>query len=162
MFKIADLGTKLLICLVAGVITATAKAVWDRIPYQTISKARNRLLKGRWEGVSRPIDACAGIPTEFSITFDFKPGWWRTVRAESRFTSFDISRGVIINDYKGGFYQQRYLTLSYRKRDRGVTGFGAAILELSADGRTLEGRMLGYGSHIQSLFFSKVTLYKKS
>jgi hypothetical protein len=161
MFSISALGTTLVISLVAGAITATAKAVWDRIPYQTISKARNKLLKGRWEGLSRPIDAPAGIPTEFSITFDFTPGWWRTVRAESRFTSFDTSRGVIINDYKGGFYQQKYLALSYRKRDRGVTGFGAAIFELSADGRTLEGRMLGYGSHIQSLFFAKLTLRKK-
>jgi hypothetical protein len=162
MFNIADLGTKLLIGLVAAAITAAAKAVWDRIPYQTISKARNKMLKGRWEGFSRPVDAPAGFPTEIPITFEFTPGWWRTVRAESQFSSPDTSRGPVINDYRGGFYQQKYLTLSYRKRDRGVTGFGAVILELSADGRTLEGRILGYGSHTQSLFFANLTLQKKS
>jgi hypothetical protein len=159
---IADLGIKVAIGFAAIAVTATVKAVWDRIPYQTISKARNRMLKGRWEGVSRPIDAPPGVPSEVPITFEFTPGWWRTVRAESCFTSHDAGRGKVINDYRGGFYQQTYLTLLYRKRDRGVTGFGAAILELSADGRRLEGRILGYGSHIQGLFFAKLTLEKKS
>ena len=146
--------------LLGAAIFGLGKAILDRLPYQTISRSRFQALAGVWEGVSRPQDGHAGLPQEVPITFHLRPGWWRTVRGESHFTSPIKERGDIVNDYKGGFYQHKYLTLTYRKRDRCVTGFGMAILELGGDGCTLEGRLLGYGSHIDQLFFAKLTLHK--
>jgi hypothetical protein len=148
--------------LVGGAIAGIGRAFWDRIPYQTISHARAKALRGHWEGVVQELGNKASVaPSQVSISFEFKPGAWRRVGGKSTFASLVPERGQIINDYKGGFYQDQYLMMDYRKHDAGVTGFGAVILELSADSRTLEGYFVGYSSHNARLFVSDVTLHKK-
>jgi hypothetical protein len=154
-------ASEVIAALIGGGIVGVGKAVRDRIPYQTVSRARARALKGHWEGTVQPVDKSAGA-APLPISFTFSAVAWKRVRADSKFISPDPVRGEVINDYKGGFYQHRYLLMDYRKRDRGINGCGAVLLELSADSRTLKGYFLGYSSHQAKLFVSEVTLVKKA
>ena len=147
--------------LIAALIWAAFKLLGDRMPYQSIGRARCRALRGLWEGTIKPQDKMKGVPNEIQITFDIQPGWWKRVRAKSTFASFNSDRGEVKNIYKGGFFHHRYLLFEYCKAVPEVTGFGAMLLELSADTLHLTGRVVGLSSHSQKMFFSTVTLTKK-
>ncbi len=150
--------------LFAMAIGFSIRIIWEYFPYETITRARCKVLKGKWQGkiysIDIPAEAKSLVPPDFDINFQINSVFWKRVRAESQFASFQPDRGPIINDYKGGFYLDRYLILKYRKRDKYVTGFGAMILELSPCARKLSGKVIGYGSHIKDLFCSKIELVK--
>jgi hypothetical protein len=146
--------------LAAGLILAIGKMLRERMPYQTIGKRRYQTLKGTWKGVVTPQENQENFPENFEITFNFRPGWYRRVRATSVFTSFIKGRQSVENVYRGGFHDLNHLILHYQNRDRSVNAFGGVILQLSADRCRLEGKVIGFSSHSDRLFYSTIALSK--
>lgn len=147
--------------LIATMILMAISLARDRMQYQSIGRTHIRAFKGEWEGIVKPQEGIVDVPNEIPITFYIKPGWWKRVYATSSFNSLSPSRGKIINIYNGGFLHDRYLLLRYHNKDHDTIGFGATTLKLSADKQHLYGNIIGYSSHADKMFFSKIELKKK-
>ena len=62
---------------------------------------------------------------------------------------FDINGRHFKLDCKGGFYEDRILTLQYRNTESDVRQHGFIMVQLSANGRSLRGKFAGYGSEAE-------------
>ena len=60
----------------------------------------------------------------------------------------------------GGFIRENTLKVSYISSDKSFIYFGVSLLELSPDGRKLEGRVVGYGHLVNQMIAGKVKILK--
>lgn len=117
------------------------RQVWTSIPL-----GRRQALDGVWEGQIdlRPYPA-ARIELRLTVNkndingeavYSFSPSWWQVWRGGGK-------REVLIS---GSFRENRFVELNYKSKDETAIHFGSILLELRGDGRTLEGRWMGYSS----------------
>ena len=148
-----------LISAAIGTLAAFAwRAVRDRIPLYKLSPSRRKILRGKWTGVAKPIVPATGIPAEIPVEYEFDIGLFgRRITAVSHYLSLEDSERIA-DEHKGGFYQARFLMLSFCKQHRHVNGFGTIILELDDKAKHLTGYALGYGSEVHGLYLCEVLL----
>jgi hypothetical protein len=130
-------------------------------PY--ISHRNRQLVKGQWEG-KVSADAIPNIPPiEYRISARITASS-RVIRAEATLHSQFKGREITdVIDIFGTLAYDRFLKLEYRAKDRPeVIQFGYLILELSPNGRVLEGRFLSYSPHLQCIVYGYGELHKVS
>jgi len=113
---------------------------------------------GKWKGLVWP-QSVADVPVEIKVHFIFSEVTGKVFKGEMHFTSW-TERGIICNELIGGFRSENDLIFTYEKKQDGIVGWGEIILELSPDGRSLVGNVIGVSSHTGEHFNSKLHLIK--
>ena len=69
-----------------------------------------------------------------------------------------ITGNTIKLKFVGGFLYERFIKFDYSNPDESIIQFGNTILDLSADGKTLIGKFVGFGSITNQIVSGEVKL----
>ena len=105
---------------------------------------RRRALRGTWRGNLTQNTVPPDVLIK-DIEMICDPGR-RRIKG-TWFTHIQIGRDEMTLQYSliGGFYHDRFLKFDFRNDSPGKIQFGAAVLELTGDARTLSGAFVAYG-----------------
>lgn len=123
---------------------------------QKIPRPQQEALRGTWEGEVHQREGIINNP-DYKITFKFEP-FWRFIKGKAIYELND-RKGYI--SFVGGFYDQHYLMINYRNKDRKVIQYGFAMFKFSSHANELIGKFLGYGHISEQLVSGNVVLKKK-
>jgi hypothetical protein len=141
------------VAIVAPIITLVFKNNYDRRIWETITGRRKAII-GKWVGsITQTIE---NIPTSFNLEITFTADK-KIVKGDASFISPLTSRTIKLK-FVGGFLFERFIKFDYKNPDESVIQFGNAILDLSADGKTLIGKFVGFGSITNQIVSGEVTL----
>jgi hypothetical protein len=121
---------------------------------QTITSSCRKAIEGNWKLTCIHEIKGEGIPDGFTGVLSFEAGQ-KIVKGKIAYENY--KRGPTVLKLKGGFYNDRFLKLEYENEVYRIIQFGVIILELSANGSTLRGRLLGYGPESEMLVTAKIT-----
>jgi hypothetical protein len=155
--------------IVAAIITATATIFaagltfaltrWsDRRAFQLVGNRRD-VLRGTWRGTFLQSNIVPDAEIS-GIELAFDPG---RRRVRGVWTTRGTYRGkdlILRFHLNGGFHHDRFLKLDYQSESAGRIQFGAAMLELSADGEKLSGAFVGFGAISQMIVHGTLELHK--
>lgn len=116
-------------------------------------------LLGNWEGQAKDAP---NIPDKTHYThhdrvhFFWEGGQIRGL-LETRVESDKTPNKLLLEVQ---FHENSYLQLEYRNQDKTIFQFGVIILKLSADGRKLSGRFMGFGWEREDIVFGEVEWHK--
>lgn len=125
---------------------------------RTVSKGRRRSLVGDWSGLVWPKNV-SGVPAQIPVKFHFN-SQAKIITGEMSFISWDKNRGVVENDFVGGFHSDSDLEFTYTKKEDGVMGWGALFLKLSPDAKKITAKIVGVSSHTGIHFYSEGVILK--
>lgn len=124
----------------------------------TASKGRRKALVGNWTGLVWP--QVKDVPIEIPVRFRFYRAANKIITGEMSFKSWQPGRGIVENDFVGGFKSESHLEFGYTKKEDRIIGWGHMIFVLSPDSRTLHGKVYGVSSHTGQEFYSELVLVK--
>ena len=121
---------------------------------------RASALLGNWEGLAKDAP---NIPDKTHYTHhDRVHFFWEDDRIkgllETRVESDKTPNKLLLEVQ---FHENSYLQLEYRNQDKTIFQFGVIILKLSADGRKLSGRFMGFGWEREDIVFGKVEWHRR-
>ena len=147
---IGALGT-----LLAPVVTLL---IFERRHFLGIPLERREALTGSWKGLVNQYvgPGPSGEPIIFPILIKFTLGK-KVVRGQATYTWEEESRDILIN---GGFIDDRYIKFEYKDADPRIIRYGMGMFELSADGHTLLGKLIGYSAEMHSMVHCDLNLEK--
>jgi|SRR5262245_3883744 len=149
---IAILGA---VCTLASpIIALLVKEKRQNRLLETITSSRRKAIEGNWKITCIQEIKGEGVPDGFTGTLSFEAGQ-KIVKGKIAYEHY--KRGPAVLNLKGGFYNDRFLKLEYENEIYRVIQFGVIILELSANGSTLRGRLLGFGADSEMLVTGKIT-----
>lgn len=146
--------------VIASIVTFAITHVFDRNLLSAVKNIHHNLLDGDWKGTLQQEGGVQGTPIDIQVELTFK-STRRTVRGE----------GFLIATFKnqssktpflllGRFIYEGFIKIDYDSRSK--TGqFGMMFLELSPDGRTVEGRWTGYGPLSRKIVYGRLQLSKQ-
>ena len=141
------------VALVAPVLTLVFKQAYDRRTLGNI-KGRRKAVIGTWKGtISQEINHKL---TDFNLEIIFTAGK-KIVQGDAAFIS-PTNNELTKLKFIGGFYHDKFIKFEYKNPDELIIQFGSSILDLSADGRSLTGKFIGYGSVTNMIINGEVTL----
>lgn len=132
--------------LTAIVTVALSRWLGDR-DLKVLGGSTRSNVEGRWTGHFDQPTPAPGFPGHVDLKAEFQLKRKRVVGA----VDFDINGRHFKLDCKGGFYEDRILTLHYRNTESEVRQHGIIMVQLSANGRSLTGKFTGYGSETESI-----------
>jgi hypothetical protein len=143
---------------VLAAIVAVALSRWlgDR-DLKVLGGSTRSNVEGRWTGHFDQPTPAPGFPVHVDLEAEFQLKRKRVVGT----VDFDINGRHFKLDCKGGFYEDRILTLQYRNTERDVRQHGFIMVQLSANGRSLMGKFAGYGSEAESIVSGDAKLERK-
>lgn len=119
-------------------------------------KGQRKAVIGLWKGqIGQPFNSEV-IASDIEITF----------KAASKLVEGDAQlmyardHSLMHLKFNGGFFYERFIRFDYHNQDDVVLQFGGAILELSADGKTMTGKFCGYGSKTGAIVSGDVQLIR--
>jgi hypothetical protein len=141
------------VAIVSPIITYVVTRMYDQRGLGKI-KGRRRAMVGSWKGdIVQEID---GKSVSMNLEITFTAGK-RVIEGTGEFIS-QTTNQVTRLKFTGGFYHEQFVKLDYANPDELIVQFGCSILKLSSDGRTLEGRYVGYGSLSDRIILGEVSL----
>lgn len=145
--------------IVAAIGTFALTRLLDSNALPGARNVRQNALTGHWKGEVRQEGGVRGIPINMQLDLKLK-STRRMVRGEASFTgTFQNQNFNVSANIWGNFVHGRFLKLEYEYPD--LVQFGFILLELSPDGRILEGRWTGFGSASRELIYGSVQLQKQ-
>lgn len=132
--------------LTAIVTVALSRWLGDR-DLKVLGGSTRSNVEGRWTGHFDQPTPAPGFPGHVDLKAEFQLKRKRVVGT----VDFDINGRHFKLDCKGGFYEDRILTLQYRNTESDVRQHGIIMVQLSANGRSLTGKFTGYGSETESI-----------
>jgi hypothetical protein len=155
----AEITFNLIAAAIGGGFVLMYRAIKVRLPLHKLSPARRKVLKGTWTGIAKPLIPSSGIPAEIPVEYTFDVGLLgRRITATSYYYSLEDPNERIADKHTGGFYQENYLMLRFRKSEEHIQGFGTVILELDGKAKYLKGYAFGWGSEVNGLYVAEVIL----
>lgn len=154
--------------VIAGLITALAIVVSPIVAFmytkfheernlQPLAADRKKALTGHWRGKSVQPSMTSDMDVRLEVARKKVKGL-----AELRF-QFDGQERRVSLKLDGGFLHDRFLKLDYAKKESdGAIQFGALVVELSEDARSLRGKYAGYGSMTRDIVSGTIELEKVS
>lgn len=152
--------------VIAAIITGITTIIGPIITYIVIKRSqeknlqevgeRRRVITGTWRGNIEQLlnNQPTSIPLE--ITFTAKE---RLIEGLATLTS-PIDHSLIKLRFTGGFHYDRFIKFDYKNEDECVMQFGSSIMDLHADGRTLTGKFVGYGTRTNQIVSGNALLLK--
>jgi len=142
------------VAIVAPITTYVATRIYDRRGLGRIV-GRRRALIGTWKGNILQDNSQFG---EALLTMTFSSSG-KVIEGDCELI-YPIENQLIKLRFTGGFYHERFVKFDYTNLDELVVQFGAAILTLAADGKSLEGRFVGYGSQTNGIVSGTVLMHR--
>lgn len=107
------------------------------------SQGRIRALEGYWEGQATDVDVPDDIryTTRDRVSFHIDRGEIKGLLETQVYEDEKPDKLI----FSGKFYDDSFLKLEYRNQDEKIFQFGIIFLKLSADGRKLYGKFVGFG-----------------
>lgn len=146
--------------LVSPIVTLFVKRLLDERSFRPISKSRRQALIGNWKGIGKQDEGPDGIPIEFPIDLDIAAGNRIVTGVFSTHLQTPQGSSIGIFELNGGFLYDKYLRLNYTAKDTSRIHFGAFVLELGSKGRTLAGKLVGYGADSEKIVFGTIEAKK--
>jgi hypothetical protein len=122
---------------------------------------RARAVNGKWKGVVKQYPGVLfpggmeyPINADFTIENDNIGGHFMIdlpLTDETRRIEFEV---------RGGFHHGTFVQFNYSARDIGAIQFGSVVTRLSADGRRMCGKFVGYGAVSEEIVSGSVELAK--
>ena len=142
-----------MVAIVAPIITLVVKNNYDRRFWETIT-GRKKAIIGTWVGaITQTID---NIPTSLNLEIVFTANK-KIVKGDASIISPTTGKSIKLK-FVGGFLFERFIKFEYKNPDESIIQFGNAILDLSADGKTLIGEFVGFGSITNQIVSGEVKL----
>ena len=143
------------VAIASPLITYVVTRMIDRRKLKDITGRRKAVI-GSWQG--NLVQEMSGTVFTIELEMTFVAGK-KTIEGRSEFYN-PITNQITRLRFTGGFYHEQFVKLDYTNTDELVVQFGCSILKLSADGRSLEGSYVGYGSVTNQIVVGKVTLHR--
>jgi hypothetical protein len=142
--------------LLAPILTLFCQRYLESLQYKKQDLRRRSALLGNWEGETLqemlPDNSLKRIKLRVHIILSGREVKGKSIiQWEGRSLKVDLS---------GGFIYEDIIKLDYKSVDPSIKNFGTALLVLSANGKTLNGRVLGFGSEEEAIVFGKTQLIK--
>jgi hypothetical protein len=146
--------------ILAALLTFLLTRVYDSRSLKILSKERRNTLNGLWQGKVTQEMGSRGF-VDYPVTFEIKAQRKSVISKSTIIYHDDPYNQAVIFEMQGGFLHNRFLKLDYNSSsNRGAVHFGTTIHELSADGKQLNGRFVGFGLETQSLVAGTINLRK--
>ncbi len=141
-----------IIALISPIITLSVTRWLDHRDFKDPG-SRRRTLVGKWKGTfTQVLDSkLVTTPIEINLTAAKK-----IIEGEGEFKS-PVTEELRKFKVIGGFLEMPFAKLEYSNSDDLSLQFGTIILMLSPDGRTLDGRFVGFGSTTKQIVVGEVT-----
>lgn len=161
------MDTTILAAIIGGIFTVTGSLVTfvftrvsDSHLFLAAKNIHHHALDGNWKGTFDQEGGVQNVPISMPVDITFK-STRRMVRGEGSITGTfknqTFNAPVLL---LGRFVNERFIKIDYDYRS--ITGqFGVALLELSPDGRTLEGHWTGYGPVSRKIVHGNAQLSKQ-
>lgn len=137
------------VALVGPLVTYFVTRAADTHLFQAIPPDRIAAIEARWKGTAEQEfrGHLVNYPAELQLEVHGRVVRGRLHvdlkdRGEEFTPTFELS---------GGFLHDRFLRLEYASDTKASVHFGAMILELSPDARTLTGRFVAFGAYSQQI-----------
>jgi len=141
------------VAVLAPIITLVFKQIYDRRSLGNI-KGRRKAVIGTWSGsIVQEIDSNV---VSFNLEITFSAGK-KIVQGDASFIS-PTNNQLTKLKFIGGFLHERFIKFEYKNPDESIIQFGSSILDLSSDGKTLNGKFIGYGSATNRIVNGEVML----
>ena len=146
--------------VIASIATYAITYIFDSNLFLAAKNMHHHVLDGNWKGNIHQEGGVQGIPMDMQADITFK-STRRVVRGEGSITGTfknqNFNAPILL---LGRFVEGGYIKIDYDYRL--TTGqFGVALLELSPDGRILEGYLTGYGPISRKIIYGRVQLSKQ-
>ncbi len=144
----------------ASIGTFAITRIFDSNLLLVTRNVRQKSLTGQWKGPVHQEGGIQGTPIDIQLALTLR-STRRVVRGEGFFTgafqnqTFNTTMTIL-----GGFVHERFLKLEYEYKSE-LVQFGFVLLELSPDGRTLEGQWMGFGPISRKLVSGSMQLHKQ-
>jgi hypothetical protein len=145
-----------LIAALATIVAAIIPRVLDNLRYAPLVHKRQNQLKGSWRGTTTQSYETGNKQIVVELTIEMR-STWRKVSMDALVKGGGTELKVRAD---GGFIWGDYIKLDYESKDPAIKNFGSMILHLHANGKSLKGRMIGFGSESEQLVHGSVVLEK--
>lgn len=135
------------------------KQYFDNRVFLPVRFDRRSSINGEWTGTTyQDINKLGAVESSVTAKLSAKN---RQIRGE-----LTVDPGIPdiplrdVYELTGGFLYNRFLRIEYQTTTSNAVEFGSFVVELSADGRRLEGMFVGYGAFSEQIVFGRVVLNK--
>jgi hypothetical protein len=148
--------------LAAPLVTLICERYIEDLKYQKPNSSRRLALLGDWEGETSQESENSNSRRRVRLRVRFTKSN-RKVKGDST-VQWQIQQELksLEIDFTGGFIYEDFIKLDYKSIDPSVKNFGTILLQLSANGKMLKGRMLGFGSEAERIVFGITELRKQN
>ena len=124
-------------------------------------KDRLETIVGSWDGVTIQNVGISGTNMQVGLRMVLKRKNKTLIVGISTvsWSENGLSKSFEV-ELEGGFLNDSYLEISYKSKDISIVNFGVMFLKYSADGKTLEGKMMGFGHRIEEIIEGNSKLTK--
>jgi hypothetical protein len=144
-----------LFAILAAVVAIIGPSLFNS-GYQAVGARRSRILAGTWVGKACQDEGRDGGPISYNLTFNLNISW-RVVKGRALVKYADRESRFRL---EGGFLHGQFFRVEYSSTNSAAIEFGSIVLRLSADGQTLTGKFVGYGSSSDRLVGGTMNLAK--
>ena len=147
--------------IVGPALTFIAKWLWDARIWNRIPERGRIALTGKWQGEGHQDLGPEGKPISYPLTMELRCGW-KLVTGTGH-VHFPLKKDPYDSTFvlQGGFFYENFLKLDFRNNsDAGKIQFGAVMLVLDSEGKTLKGKLTGYGPRSKDVVTAAVSLTK--
>ena len=143
------------VAIISPISTYVITRMYDRRGLGKITGRRKALL-GTWKGsILQDADSEWG---KMNIDMTFISNG-KIVEGNCTLI-YPVDNQVIKLKFTGGFYHERFIKFDYTNPDESVVQFGSAVMILDSNGKTLEGRYVGYGSITNRIVSGTVLMHR--
>ena len=151
------------VCAIVGpIITFLVTRAYTGPGGDTLDKARQKALNGKWQGTFHQEVGPDGKPVSGDYSLQLTASS-RVVRGEGS-THLQLGGKNLEAKFRivGGLLYTRVFRFAYDNVDETAIHLGSMMLELSDDGRSLRGRFIAYGMVSQRLVYGTIEFKKQA
>jgi hypothetical protein len=147
--------------IVTPIITYFVTQAYNESGFIRLSKGRRKALDGKWVGTLHQEVGPDGRPLDADYTLRLSTSR-KAVKGEGN-SHFQLGDKKYESKFHvvGGFLHDRFLRFTYDNVDETTLQFGAMMLELDPNGRSLTGRFVAYGFLSKRLIYGTIELTKE-
>jgi hypothetical protein len=137
--------------------------IWNSVAsyFSKHLSSRREILKGRWEGQAEDfyVEDSRKHPVTFSVRMNFtKVG--RSIRADAVLVEVGAPDDEV--EFSGAFYNDDFLHLSYRNKNRVAKQQGVVVFAINPQGEVLTGFYSGYSARRETIVSGTLRLTKRT
>jgi hypothetical protein len=142
-----------IIAIISPLTTYFLTRAYDRRELGKI-EGRRKAIIGAWKGDI--TQTFLGETSQITIEMAFTAGK-KIIEGHANLIH-PVTSELTRLKFTGGFYHDRFIKFDYKNENETIMQFGSAVVDLSSDGKTLNGKYVGYGSKTNQIVSGDVCL----